>query len=172
MNNPSGLKRNVQSFGNPLHRGSALGIRKTRSIKVSGHDSSRQNAQFIVEEIGAQQKSASAASSSAEKNAATPAKVSSPLPIRALPNSVTWENFEERAEQHRYEMSTWKMYDRITTSRMRKVQSEGGIVRPKPPSLPEHGKRRRTTVHDLKKSNTMCSPLDTLAEEPFVMDLL
>ena len=172
MNNPSGLKRNVQSFGNPLHRRSVLGMRKTRSIQVSGHDSSRQNAQFIVEETGAQQKkSASASSSADEKNAPRP-KVSSPMPIRPLPNSVTWENFEERAEQHRYEMSTWKMYDRITTSRMRKVQSEGGIVRPKPPSLPEHGKRRRTTVHDLKKSNTMCSPLDTLAEEPFVMDLL
>jgi len=170
-NNPSGLKRNVQSFGNPLHRRSVLGMRKTRSIQVSGHDSSRQSAQFIVEETGAQQKSAWSASSSAdEKNAPRP-KVASPMPIRPLPNSVTWENFEEKAEEHRYEMSTWKMYNRITTSRMRQVQSEGGIPR-KHPSLFEHGKRRRKTDHDLKQSNTVSSPLDTLAEEPFELDLL
>ena len=119
-NNTYGLKRNTQSVRiDPLAGSTLLGMRKTRSIKVSDH-SSRQNAQFVVvEEIGAQQKSGTSASENKKP------KLSSPLPIRALLDSVMWEKLDERAEQHKYEMSTWKMYDRITTYRMRK--STGGI---------------------------------------------
>jgi len=175
-NNPGGLKpntqsvlkRNIQSARIDPLASSTLGMNKTRSIKVvlTSDDSSRQNAQFVVEEIGAQQQEKSAS----DENAAL--KVSSPLPIRALPNAITWENFDERAEQHKYyDMSTWKMYDRITASRtMRKVVHSTGCIPLKFPSLPEQ-QRRHNTAYELKRSNTMSSPLDTLADEPFEMDL-
>mmetsp|Transcript_7026 Transcript_7026/g.10592 ORF Transcript_7026/g.10592 Transcript_7026/m.10592 type:complete len:177 (-) Transcript_7026:117-647(-) len=174
-NNPGGLKPNTQSVLkrnmqsariDPL-ASSTLGMNKTRSIKVvlTSDDSSRQNAQFVVlEEI------LLVASENTNAPPPTSATVSSPLLIvRALPNAVTWDNLDEVKEQRKYEMSTWKMYDRITTSRMRKVHSTGGLP-PKFPSLPEQ-QRRLNTIDELNRCHAV-STLDSLADEPFEMDLL
>jgi len=153
------LKRNMHSVRIVPRASSTLGMRKTRSIKVLPSDDSslQKNAQeFVVEEIGAQQQQEKSAS---DENTAL--KVSSPLPIRALPHAITWDNLDERAEQLKYDMSTWKMYDRITTSRMRKVHSTGCIPALKFLSLPEQ-QRRHNSAHELKRCNTMSSPLDTL----------
>jgi hypothetical protein len=149
--NTSGLKRNTQSVNiDPLARPTTFGMRKTRSITVIP--------QFVVVE-----------QDMAPEN--TRPKVSAPIPIRALPNSIAWENLEERAEQRRYEMSTWTMYDRITTSRMmRKEQSGRAGLLPKFPSLPEHGRHRN--IDDLNMCNIVSPDLDSLADEAFEMDML
>jgi len=165
-NNTYGLERNLQSVSIDPLAGSTLGVNKTRSIKVlPSDDSSRQNAQFVVlEEI------LLVASENTNAPPPTSATVSSPLLIvRALPNAVTWDNLDEVKEQRKYEMSTWKMYDRITTSRMRKVHSTGGLP-PKFPSLPEQ-QRRLNTIDELNRCHAV-STLDSLADEPFEMDLL
>jgi len=165
-NNTYGLERNLQSVSIDPLAGSTLGVNKTRSIKVlPSDDSSRQNAQFVVlEEI------LLVASENTNAPPPTSATVSSPLLIvRALPNAVTWDNLDEVKEQRKYEMSTWKMYDRITTSRMRKVHSTGGLP-PKFPSLPKQ-QRRLNTIDELNRCHAV-STLDSLADEPFEMDLL
>ena len=154
--NTSGLKRNTQSVNiDPLARPTTLGMKKMHSVRrvIPSDHSSGQNSTTIAAE-----------------NAWCP-KVSSPMPIRALPNSVAWENLDEIVEQRRYDMSTWKMYDRITTSRMMRKEQSGRGLPPKFPSLPEHG-RRRNTIDDLNMCNIVSPDLDSLADEPFEMDML